>query len=139
MKYLRYSLFNSAGKLIRFALVGLLVMGVFMALNWALGCFINEQAAFLSAYPAALILHFYLNKIWTFENHEKVNSKQLVTYALTVLITFIIQWSVFTFCRIWTSWPAWIIAGFANISQMAISYLMMKLKVFVHHDSLNRN
>jgi len=139
MKDSKYSLGSSSGKLMRFALVGLLVMGVFMALNWALGRFINEQAAFLSAYPAALILHFYLNKIWTFENHEKVNSKQLVIYGLTVLITFIIQWSVFTFCRIWTSWPAWIIAGFANISQMVISFLMMKLKIFVHHGSINRD
>ena len=139
MKDSKYSLISSSGKLMRFALVGFLVMGVFMALNWALGRFMNEQAAFLSAYPAALILHFYLNKIWTFENHEKVNSKQLITYALTVLITFMIQWSVFTFCRIWTLWPAWIIAGFANISQMAISYLMMKLKVFVHQDSINKN
>ena len=133
MKDSKYSLISSSGKLMRFAMVGFLVMGVFMALNWALGRLMNEQAAFLSAYPAALILHFYLNKIWTFENYEKVNSKQLATYALTVLATFLIQWSVFTFCRRWISWPAWIVAGVANVAQMAVSFLMMKLKIFVHH------
>jgi putative flippase GtrA len=121
----------------RFALVGLLVMCVFMALNWALGGLMTEQGAFLSAYPAALLLHFYLNKFWTFENYEKVNSRQLLAYAATVLVTFVIQWCIFTYCRRWTSWPAWIAAGVANVGQMTVSFFMLKLKVFVHRASRN--
>lgn len=137
MKNRKYFFLGTVGKLMRFALVGLLVMCVFMALNWALGGLMTEQGAFLSAYPAALLLHFYLNKFWTFENYEKVNSRQLLAYAATVLVTFVIQWCIFTYCRRWTSWPAWIAAGVANVGQMTISFFMLKLKVFVHRASRN--
>ena len=137
MKNRKYFFLGTVGKLMRFALVGLLVMCVFMALNWALGGLMTEQGAFLSAYPAALLLHFYLNKFWTFENYEKVNSRQLLAYAATVLVTFVIQWCIFTYCRRWTSWPAWIAAGVANVGQMTVSFFMLKLKVFVHRASKN--
>jgi putative flippase GtrA len=137
MKNRKYFFLGTVGKLMRFALVGLLVMCVFMALNWALGGLMTEQGAFLSAYPAALLLHFYLNKFWTFENYEKVNSRQLLAYAATVLVTFVIQWCIFTYCRRWTSWPAWIAAGVANVGQMTVSFFMLKLKVFVHRASRN--
>jgi len=137
MKNRKHFFLGTVGKLMRFALVGLLVMCVFMALNWALGGLMTEQGAFLSAYPAALLLHFYLNKFWTFENYEKVNSRQLLAYAATVLVTFVIQWCIFTYCRRWTSWPAWIAAGVANVGQMIVSFFMLKLKVFVHRASKN--
>jgi putative flippase GtrA len=137
MKNRKHFFLGTVGKLMRFALVGLLVMCVFMALNWALGGLMTEQGAFLSAYPAALLLHFYLNKFWTFENYEKVNSRQLLAYAATVLVTFVIQWCIFTYCRRWTSWPAWIAAGVANVGQMTVSFFMLKLKVFVHRASRN--
>jgi len=137
MKNRKHFFLGTVGKLMRFALVGLLVMCVFMALNWALGGLMTEQVAFLSAYPAALLLHFYLNKFWTFENYEKVNSRQLLAYAATVLVTFVIQWCIFTYCRRWTSWPAWIAAGVANVGQMTVSFFMLKLKVFVHRASRN--
>jgi putative flippase GtrA len=137
MKNRKHFFLGTVGKLMRFALVGLLVMCVFMALNWALGGLMTEQGAFLSAYPAALLLHFYLNKFWTFENYEKVNSRQLLAYAATVLVTFVIQWCIFTYCRRWTSWPAWIAAGVANVGQMTVSFFMLKLKVFVHRASKN--
>jgi len=68
------------GKLLRFAAVGLAVMVVFMALNWLLGRFMGAPAAFLCAYPPALLLHFLLNKIWTFENREKVSGRQVREY-----------------------------------------------------------
>lgn len=137
MKNRKHFFLGTVGKLMRFALVGLLVMCVFMALNWALGGLMTEQGAFLSAYPAALLLHFYLNKFWTFENYEKVNSRQLLAYAATVLVTFVIQWCIFTYFRRWTSWPAWIAAGVANVGQMTVSFFMLKLKVFVHRASKN--
>lgn len=135
MKHPRHAYFGSAAKLMRFAVVGFLVMGVFMALNWFLGYYLAEQISFLCAYPPALFLHFYLNKNWTFKNHEKVNHQQLVAYTVTVLVTFIIQWCVFTLMRRFTSFPAWIAAGAANVAQMTFSFLMMKLRVFVNGTS----
>ncbi len=138
MKDSKHAYFGSAAKFMRFAVVGFLVMAVFMALNWFLGQFIAEQAAFLCAYPPALLLHFYLNKNWTFKNREKVNHQQLVAYAVTVLVTFIIQWCVFSLIRRWTSWPTWIAAGAANVAQMTVSFLMMKLRVFVGSTSKTR-
>ena len=120
------------GKLLRFGSVGLSVMGVFMTLNWLLGRLMGEQAAFLCAYPPALLLHFLLNKLWTFENREKVSGRQVREYFFMVGLTFAIQWGVFTAVRTWTPWPAWAAAGLANVAQMAVSFLIMQARVFAH-------
>jgi putative flippase GtrA len=118
------------GKLLRFATVGIVVMGVFMALNWLLGRSMGEQAAFLCAYPPALLLHFLLNKIWTFENRERVSGRQVRDYVFMVGLTFVIQWGVFTALRAWTVWPAWGAAGLANVAQMTVSFVLMQARVF---------
>lgn len=118
------------GKLLRFGSVGLSVMGVFMTLNWLLGRLMDEQAAFLCAYPPALLLHFLLNKLWTFENRERVNGRQVREYVFMVGLTFAIQWGVFTALRIWTDWPGWAAAGLANVAQMAVSFALMQARVF---------
>ena len=122
---------NDFLKFVRFALVGLVVMAVFMALNWIFSHRMSGQAAFFCAYPPALLLHFFLNKIWTFENRQKVDSAQLSAYFMMVLVTFVIQWCVFSAIRAWTHLENWIAAGVANVSQMIIGFLFMKLKVFV--------
>lgn len=118
-------------KFVRFAVVGLVVMAVFMALNWMFSRSISGQAAFFCAYPPALLLHFFLNKIWTFENRQKVDASQLSAYLVMVLVTFIIQWSVFSAIRAWTQLENWIAAGIANVSQMVVGFIFMKLRVFV--------
>jgi putative flippase GtrA len=117
-------------KLMRFAAVGLIVMAVFMALNGIFGAIMGEQAAFFCAYPPALLLHFSLNKYWTFAKRDKISVTQLYTYLATVAITLMIQWIVFTLVRQWAHWPAWFVAGLANLAQMAISFIMMKFQVF---------
>ena len=114
----------------RFAAVGLIVMAVFMALNGIFGAIMGEQAAFFCAYPPALLLHFSLNKYWTFAKRDKISVTQLYTYLATVAITLMIQWIVFTLVRQWAHWPAWFVAGLANLAQMAISFIMMKFQVF---------
>ena len=48
-----------------------------------------------------------------------------------VLVTFIIQWSVFSAIRAWTQLENWIAAGIANVSQMVVGFIFMKLSVFV--------
>ena len=124
--------FNS-GELVkfrRFAVVGLLVMCVFMVLNRIFNSIMSEQAAFFCSYPPSVLIHFLLNKFWTFSDRKKVDISQFGSYFITVCMTFIIQWSVFTAILFWFSWPAWVAAGIANISQISVSYIMMKVKVF---------
>jgi putative flippase GtrA len=48
-----------------------------------------------------------------------------------VLVTFVIQWSVFSAMRAWTQLENWIAAGIANVSQMVVGFIFMKLRVFV--------
>jgi putative flippase GtrA len=117
-------------KLLRFAAVGLAVMGVFMGLNWFLGHWLGEQVAFLCAYPPAVALHFFLNKRWTFADQRAASARQVGEYAVMVGVTFVIQWGVFTTLRTWTTWPGWLAAGAANVAQMAVSFLMMQVRVF---------
>jgi putative flippase GtrA len=118
------------GKLLRFATVGIAVMVVFMGLNWLFGRSMGAQAAFLCAYPPALLLHFLLNKLWTFEDRGKVSGRQVREYVFMVGVTFAIQWAAFTAVRAWTTWPAWAAAGLANVAQMAASFLLMQARVF---------
>ena len=117
-------------KLLRFAAVGLAVMGVFMGLNWFLGHWLGEQAAFLCAYPPSVGLHFALNKRWTFGDRRAASTRQVGEYLLMVAVTFAIQWSVFTALRAWTALPGWLAAGAANVAQMAVSFGMMQVRIF---------
>lgn len=117
-------------KLARFGAVGVAVMGVFMALNWLLGHGLSEQVAFLCAYPPAVALHFFLNKRWTFDDKRTASARQMGEYLVMVLVTFVIQWSVFTALRTWSTWPGWLAAGAANVAQMAVSFAMMQVRVF---------
>ena len=117
-------------KLARFGAVGVAVMGVFMALNWLLGHGLSEQVAFLCAYPPAVALHFFLNKRWTFADKRTASARQMGEYLVMVLVTFVIQWSVFTALRTWSTWPGWLAAGAANVAQMAVSFAMMQVRVF---------
>jgi putative flippase GtrA len=133
MRYFLALFCDDYGKLLRFAAVGLIVMAVFMALNAMFGFLMDQQAAFFCAYPPALLLHFSLNKYWAFSNREKISVKQLYTYLITVVITFFIQWLVFTLICRWFLWPAWFVAGLANLAQMLFSFIMMKFRVFDSH------
>ncbi len=117
-------------KLARFGAVGIGVMFVFMGLNWVLGHWLTEQVAFLCAYPPAVGLHFLLNKRWTFDDQRAASARQMAEYAAMVAVTFVIQWGVFTALRTWTTWPGWLAAGAANVAQMAVSFLMMQVRVF---------
>lgn len=117
-------------KLARFAAVGLTVMAVFMGLNWVLGHWLGEQAAFLVAYPPSVGLHFVLNKWWTFSDRSAATTRQVGEYLLMVAVTFVIQWSVFTALRHWTTLPGWIAAGVANLAQMAVSFGLMQVRIF---------
>jgi len=117
-------------KLARFGAVGMAVMVVFMALNWALGHALSEQIAFLCAYPPSVALHFFLNKRWTFADKRTASARQLGEYLVMVFVTFLIQWSVFTALRTWSTWPGWLAAGAANVAQMTVSFAMMQVRVF---------
>lgn len=117
-------------KLIRFGVVGLTVMGVFMALNWWLAPMLGRQAGFIVAYIPAVALHFCLNKFWTFGCVRRDAARQVSEYVFMVVVTFLIQWSVFTALGAITVWPSWLNAGTANVAQMAVSFLMMQRRVF---------
>lgn len=114
----------------RFAVVGLVVMGFFMALNWLFGRFLGEHAAFLAAYPPALGLHYFLSKRWTFRDTARTDRRKVGSYLFMVAVTFVIQWVVFNAVRRTVDWPGWIAAGVANLVQMAASFLLMRYQVF---------
>jgi putative flippase GtrA len=116
-------------KVLRFAVVGCVVMGVFMGLNWLLGHWCGRQVSFLIAYPPALALHFSLNKWWTF-GCQRTDSRQVGEYLLMVAVTFAIQWAVFTALSAWTPLPGWLAAGAANAAQMAVTFAVMQRRIF---------
>lgn len=117
-------------RLLRFGTVGVIVMGFFMGLNWLLGHGLGAQLAFLAAYPPALLLHYLLNKRWTFSDPTPTDARKVADYLHTVLVTFLIQWPVFTLAQSAFGCPAWLAAGVANLMQMTASFLLLQWRVF---------
>lgn len=117
-------------RLVRFAAVGLIVMGCFMGLNWVFGHFVGTTAAFLLAYPPALALHYTLNKWWTFGCERSDTARQVSEYLLMVAITFVVQYGFFWLAHDRFGLAGWLSAGVANAGQMALSFLIMQRRVF---------
>lgn len=117
-------------RVLRFGLVGVVVMLVFMGLNWLLAPVLGRDGAFLAAYPPAVALHFGLNKWWTFGGARGDATRQVGEYLLMVLATFLIQAAVFKLLTHFTTMPSWVDAGMANAAQMIVTFLVMQRRIF---------
>ena len=117
-------------RVLRYAVVGGLVMGVFTGLNWLLGHWFGKDTSFIIAYPPAVALHFWLNKRWTFGCERTDSGRQVSEYLVMVLVTFLIQAAVFKLLTTATSLPGWAAAGAANAAQMAITFFAMQFRIF---------
>ncbi len=117
-------------RLLRFAVVGVIVMGFFMGLNWLFGRFMGATAAFLVAYPPALALHYALNKRWTFGCGRTDKARQVSEYLGMVAITFVVQYGFFWLAHDRLGLAGWLSAGIANAAQMALSFVIMQRRVF---------
>lgn len=115
---------------IRFAIVGGVVMVFFMALNWLFGRWAGPTVAFLLAYPPALALHYSLNKWWTFGCERTDTAKQVSEYLAMVAITFVVQYAFFWLANQVLGLPGWCAAGIANAAQMALTFVIMRRRVF---------
>ena len=116
---------------IRFGVVGGLVMLAFTGLNWLLAPLLGTDPAFIVAYVPAVILHFCLNKWWTFGCKRNDTSRQVGAYLLMVGVTFLIQAAVFKLLTHFTSMPSWQAAALANVAQMAVTFVVMQRRIFV--------
>lgn len=117
-------------QLLRFAVVGAIVMVFFMGLNWLFGRFTGPTVAFLLAYPPALALHYALNKWWTFGCRRTDTARQVSEYLGMVAATFVVQYVFFWLANTQFGWPGWLSAGFANAAQMVLSFVIMQRRVF---------
>jgi putative flippase GtrA len=117
-------------RILRFGVVGGVVMGVFMGLNWLLAPRIGKDAAFLAAYVPAVALHFCLNKWWTFGCARSDSGRQVGEYLVMVLVTFLIQAAVFKLLTHFTTLPSWLAAGAANAAQIAVTFFVMQRRIF---------
>ncbi len=117
-------------QLARFAVVGGAVSACFMGLNWLFGRAVNKEAAFFLAYPPSVLLHFCLNKWWTFDCRNGANRRQVGEYIAMVAVAFCIQWGFFMVLGALTRWPGWLMAGLANVAQMALTFIVMKRRIF---------
>lgn len=117
-------------RVFRFAVVGATVMFFFMGLNWLFGRWVGASMAFLLAYPPALILHYVLNKWWTFGCERTDTIRQVSEYLGMVLVTFIVQYVFFWIAHEKMGLAGWLSAGFANAAQMVLSFVIMQRRVF---------
>jgi putative flippase GtrA len=119
-----------ARRIMRYAVVGVVVMAVFTGLNWLFGHWLGKAASFILAYPPAVGLHFWLNKNWTFGCRRTDAKRQLSEYLVMVLVTFLVQAAVFAVITHATTLPGWVAAGIANAAQMMITFLVMQYRIF---------
>ena len=117
-------------RLARFAVVGGTVAASFMALNWLFERLVGKQAAFFLAYPPSVLLHFCLNKWWTFGCRGGDTRRQIGEYLVMVAVAFVIQWGVFKVLSTLTTWPGPLEAGLANVAQMALTFVVMQRRIF---------
>ncbi len=117
-------------RILRYGVVGVVVMAVFTTLNWVLGHRFGKDASFVLAYPPAVALHFWLNKVWTFGCKRTDSTRQVSEYLLMVGVTFVVQAIVFKVLTATTTMPGWAAAGAANAAQMVITYVAMQYRIF---------
>lgn len=117
-------------RLLRYAVVGLVVMAVFTSLNALFGMRFGRDMSFVLAYPPAVGLHFWQNKHWTFGCRRTDAKRQLSEYLVMVAVTFLIQASVFWVLTRFTNLPGWVAAAGANGAQMIITFLAMQYRIF---------
>jgi putative flippase GtrA len=118
-------------RILRFGVVGGIVTGSFMGLNWWFARWLGADLAFLAAYPPAVGLHFCLNKWWTFSDQSAVKSKQVSEYVVLMVAAFLIQAAVFKTLTHFTPMPGWLASGVATVAQMALSFVLMHRRIFV--------
>jgi putative flippase GtrA len=117
-------------KILRFGIVGTVVTGIFMGLNWWFGFHLNADLAYIAAYPLAVGVHFCLNKWWTFCDRGAVRARQLSEYFWLMLVAFLIQTAVFKAVTYFTTVAPWVASGVATVAQMALSFLVMQRRIF---------
>jgi len=118
-------------KTLRFGLVGGLSAATFVGLTSVFAHWWGKQAGFLAAYPVALLVHFLLNKWWTFASHEPVSARQVRGYVLLALLNFAIQWLVYTVVVTVTRLPVSVATVLTIGSQMTVSFFGMERLIFV--------
>jgi putative flippase GtrA len=117
-------------RVLRFGLVGGTVTLFFMGMNWLLAPRLGVDAAFLAAYPPTVLLHFCLNKWWTFRDQTAVGRRQISEYLLMTFVAFLIQAGGFKLLVHFTPMPAWLASGASTVAQMALAFFVMQLRVF---------
>ena len=117
-------------RVLRFGLVGGTVTSFFMGLNWLLAPRLGADGAFLTAYPPTVLLHFSLNKWWTFRDQSAVGRRQVSEYLLMTLVAFLIQAGGFKLLVHFTPMASWLASGVSTVAQMALAFAVMQLRVF---------
>jgi putative flippase GtrA len=117
-------------RVLRYGVVGGIVMAVFGSLNWLLGHWFGKDVSFILAYPPAVSLHFWLNKKWTFGCTRTDAGRQVSEYLVMVLVTFLIQAAVFKVLTSTTQLPGWAAAVAANAAQMTVTFFAMQFRIF---------
>jgi putative flippase GtrA len=65
---------------------------------WVLKRFLAPLVAFSWAYACSVVTHYSLNRFWALRSARRDSGRQLLEYAGTVVIGWLIQSTVFRFC-----------------------------------------
>jgi putative flippase GtrA len=78
--------------------VGATAFVVQAVILWVLKRFLAPLTAFSCAYACSVVTHYTLNRFWALRSTRRDSGRQLLEYAGTVAIGWLIQSTVFRFC-----------------------------------------
>ena len=78
--------------------VGATAFAVQACVLWVLKRVLAPLTAFSWAYACSVVTHYSLNRFWALRSARRDSGRQLLEYAGTVLIGWLIQSTVFRFC-----------------------------------------
>lgn len=89
---------ENLGQLVRFALVGFFLAGIYSAIYWYLATFVMPpMAAVVIAFLVSVSLGFVLHSRWSFRGHGKREDKRMKVKFLTVQTSGFLLNEVFTY------------------------------------------
>lgn len=114
----------------RFCVVGGTVAVFNLGLLALCARFFRPNVSFLLAYLPSILLHFGLNKWWTFRCERSDMRRQLVQYLVVVGLNFAINFTLYNVALHWLSSNALLANLLALPASMFVGYVLFSRHVF---------
>jgi putative flippase GtrA len=119
------------GGFLRFCVVGGTVTALNLGLLTLFALHFRPNVSFLLAYFPSILLHFALNKWWTFRCERSDFRRQLAQYLAVAGLNFLINFTLYNAALHWLTPSALLANLLALPASMVAGYLLFRRHVFL--------